>query len=73
MLAKVDNLIEKDGHAAKAAGILAAFLGAVIVAGLVPAQHVDAVQSVIVLLLTFAPAAMRREHNAKQRALEPES
>ena len=70
MLARLDALIEKDGPAAKAAGAVATALYALLGAGVVPDAHWEAVLTAAVLLTMFAPAAMRRDLNAKRAELE---
>ncbi|MCK5495927.1 MAG: hypothetical protein KAI80_05915 [Hyphomicrobiaceae bacterium] len=70
MLAKLDALIEKDGPAAKAAGAVATALYALLGAGVVPGAHWEAVLTAAVLLTLFAPAALRRDLNAKRAELQ---
>lgn len=75
MIAHIDRWIEKDGHAGKIAGLLATALFSLIGAGVIPAEHVGAATAAASMLLTFAPAAMRRDVLAKRKALPemPES
>ena len=69
VMKRVDALIEKDGPAAKAAGAVATALYALLGMGAVPDAHWEAVLTAAVLLTLFAPAAMRRDLNAKKAAL----
>ncbi len=69
MLGRIDDLLERDGAAAKAAGLLAlAILGALSY-GAIPAEHTEAAVAVATMLATFAPAAMRRHVSAKRKAI----
>ncbi len=70
MLARLDALIEKDGPAATAAGAVATALYALLGAGVVPGAHWEAVLTAAVLLTLFAPAALRRDLNAKRAELQ---
>ena len=75
MLAKIDQLIEKDGWAAKASGALALLLIGLIVGGIIPAAHADPAWAIVLMLSGFAPAAQRRAiveaKKEAQRAPQP--
>ena len=70
MLAKLDALIEKDGALANAAGAVATACYSILLAGMVPPEHFEGVAVLAAICTVFAPAAKRRELNAKRAKLE---